>query len=384
MKRIGMFITILLLMILALPATAAAATTVADPLLDRIVKDGETVNEDIVIFGGRLVVEEEGTVSGDVSVFGGEAILAGKIEGDVAIFGGETTLSGEIDGDLVIFGGNLDAAGSAEVDGDCILVGGNLAGDGASGTSCTSVGELPGLAVPAFVRPPVPSELPSPPDLPRLPRISPDGSFFGEVGRIAGRSLLMGILALLAASLAPAQLGQVQQTLTRKPAASGAVGLLTAIAVPSLAAILLLISVVLTIVCIGLLGFPIVLVLVIGLAIGALLGWIAAGAWLGERLARWLKLTNRGLPVTAALGTTVLTLGAGVLSSLPFLLGGWLWAIAAVAIACGGLGAVALTRFGTRSYPLAAAGGDNSKVDIVLETLPVEEESAEGMKGSSD
>jgi hypothetical protein len=387
MKRIAIFITILLLMILALPAGAAAATAAATaaaaPLLDRIVEDGETVDEDIVIFGGRLVVEKGGTVSGEVSVFGGEAVLAGQVEGDVSIFGGETTLSGEIDGDLVVFGGNMDVTSSAEVDGDCILVGGNLAGDGASGINCTTVGEMPGLAVPAFVRPPVRSDIPAPPELPRLPRISPGGSSFGEVGRVAGRSLLMGILALLAASLAPAQLGQVQQTLTRKPAASGAVGLLTAIAVPSLAAILLLISAVLTIVCIGLLGYPIVLVLVIGLLVGALMGWIAAGTWLGGRLAGWLKLTNRGLPVTAALGTTVLTLAVGLLSSLPFLLGGWLWAIAAVAIACGGLGAVALTRFGTRSYPLAAAGGD-SKVDVVLETLPVEEESGEEIKGQSE
>ena len=382
MKRVGIFITILLLMILALPVGAAAADVTVAPLSDRIVREGESVDEDIVVFDGRLVVEEGGVVEGDVSVFGGEVILDGVIKGDVAIFGGVMTLSGEIDGDLVVFGGNLDASSAAEVDGDCILVGGNLSGDGASGANCTAVGELPGLAVPAFVRPPVPRELPEPPEVPRLPRISPGGSFFGDVGRIAGRSLVMGVLALLAAALAPAQLGQVRQTLIRKPAASGAVGLLTAIAVPSLAAILLLISIVLTIVCIGLLGFPIVLVMVIGLAAAALLGWIAAGTWLGERLAGWLKLANRSLPVIAALGTTMLTLAAGVLSSLPFLLGGWLWAIVAVAVACGGLGAVALTRFGTRSYPLAAAGVD-SKVDIVLETLPDDAESVEGAKGPS-
>jgi hypothetical protein len=378
MRRLAIFITILLLMTLALPAAAHAA-----PLTDRIVEEGETANEDIVVFDGRLVVEKGGVVNGNVSVFGGDAVLAGRVEGDVAICGGHTALSGEIDGDLVVFGGHLEAAATAEVDGDCILVGGNLTGDGASGVSCTAVGELPGLAIPAFVRPPAPPELPSPPDVPRLPRISPRGGFFGDVGRIAGRSLVMGLLALLAASLAPAQLDQVQHTLTRKPAASGAVGLLTAIAVPSLATILLLISAVLTLVCIGLLGFPIVLALVIGLVIGAMLGWIAAGTWLGDRLAGWLKLKNRRLPVTAALGTIVLTLAASVLASLPVWLGGWLWAVAAIAIACGGLGAVALTRFGTRSYPLAAAGGDG-KLNVVLETLPDEEDSAEGTKGPSE
>jgi hypothetical protein len=77
------------------------------------------------------------------------------------------------------------------------------------------------------------------------------------------------------------------------------------------------------------------------------MGWIAVGNVVGQRLADALSLKNRSLPITAALGTTVLTLVTSLLSALPFWLGGWVWAIAAFAIGCAGLGAVALTKFGS-------------------------------------
>jgi hypothetical protein len=67
-----------------------------------------------------------------------------------------------------------------------------------------------------------------------------------------------------------------------------------------------------------------------------------------------------------------LTLALGLLGELPFYLGGWFWGLAGVLIACAGLGAVALTRFGTRPYPPTAAVA-NEKVDSVLETLVVED-----------
>jgi hypothetical protein len=105
-----------------------------------------------------------------------------------------------------------------------------------------------------------------------------------------------------------------------------------------------------------------------------LLGWIAAGAWLGERLAGWLKLQNRSLTVTTALGTAVLTLVAALLSSFPFLLGGWLWSMLAFVIACAGLGAVALTRFGTRPYPVDGEEVESEKVAAMVEMLPDDED----------
>ena len=376
MKRIAVVITLIILMLVVLPVGAAHASA----NFDRVIGEGETVHEDLVIFGGSLEVKEGATVDGDVSVFGGTANLAGDVSGDVVIFGGQVDLSGEIGGDLVIFGGSLKADSSADVDGECILIGGSLTGDGASGINCAEVGEeLPQIAIPPILRPPSSPSRPEQPERPEVPvppiQVSNDRGFFGTISAITGRSLLLGLLALAIAYLAPAQLGRVGETLGQKPAVSGAVGLLSVIAVPTLIVILLILSALLTIVCIGLLGFPIALAMAIALAAGSVMGWVAAGVLLGRKLASWLKMSNRSLPVTAALGTASLTLAAGLLSALPFLLGGWFFWIAGILICCAGLGAVALTRFGTRPYPMVAVADDNSvKVDMVLETLPTEDE----------
>jgi hypothetical protein len=103
-----------LILIAAVPVGAAQA----GGLTDRIIKDGEQVDEDITIYGGNLVIEKGASVNGNIVVFGGHAEIAGDIDGDVAIFGGNVELTGAIDGELVIFGGNLEERSLAEVDGD--------------------------------------------------------------------------------------------------------------------------------------------------------------------------------------------------------------------------------------------------------------------------
>ncbi len=373
MKKLAV-IFVLLVMLLVIPV----GVTHAGPASDRIITDGETVHEDIVIWGESLVVEVGGTVDGSVTVFGGTAVLDGHVDGDVVVFGGTASLAGSVDGDLVLLGGTLSAVSSADVDGECILVGGTIAGDGAESINCSAVGEFPGFAIPSIVGSITSPEAPEPPRIPEAPRVAGGRGFFGTIGSAAGQSLIFGILALVAAAVMPGHLGEVSNTLGRKPAASGAVGFLTLIASVSLIVLLSILSAILMLVCIGFLGIPVVIALSVGLGAALLLGWIAAGAWFGQRLAGWLKLQNRTLTVTTALGTAVLTLAAALLSALPFLLGGWLWSLLAFLIACAGLGAVALTRFGTRPYP---AGGQvvseefvNDKMAAAMEMMPEDEE----------
>ena len=369
MKKLTV-IFVLLVLLLVVPA----GVTHAAPTFDRIISAGEIVHEDLVIWGGSLIVEEDATVDGDVSVFGGTAVLDGHVEGDVVIFGGTASLSGTVDGDLVLFGGTLTSGMSADVDGDCLLIGGTLGDDSADSINCSAVGEIPTFAIPSIAQAvPAPDE-PERPSAPSAPRVSGDRSFFGTVSAAAGQSLLFGILALAAAVILPNHLQQVSRTLKDKPAASGAVGFLTLIASVSAIVLLSILSAILMLVCIGFLGIPVVIALSVALGAALLLGWIAAGAWLGERLAGWLKLQNRSLTVTAALGTAVLTLAAALLSAFPFLLGGWLWSLLASLIACAGLGAVALTRFGTRPYPVDGQEFENDKVAAMVEMLPDDEE----------
>jgi hypothetical protein len=90
-------------------------------------------------------------------------------------------------------------------------------------------------------------------------------------------------------------------------------------------------------------------------------------------MAGWLHRPNWSLPMTTAVGTATLTFILGLLGATPFVIGEDLLAII---ITCIGLGAVALTKFGTRPYPLLDDGirilmpGDSEKVTAVLNTLP--------------
>jgi hypothetical protein len=152
--------------------------------------------------------------------------------------------------------------------------------------------------------------------------------------------------------------------------ASGAVGVLTAVAVPSLVVLLIPVSLILLLVCIGLLGFPIIFALLLGLVAGAVFGWIAIGDLFGRWLAEPLKLKNRSLAVTASLGTVVLTFVISLLGVFPFVVGEGILAFLVMSI---GLGAAALTQFGTRRYPAVIVHQDEAKVTAVLETLPAED-----------
>jgi hypothetical protein len=360
-------------------AAVPVGAAYADSLTDRIIKAGEEVNEDVEVYGGNLTIEEGAVVNGDVVVFGGHAEIKGEIDGDVAIFGGNVDLSGTVNGDLVIFGGSLKVDASAEVDGECALLGGSITDEGEDSIGCAAVAEGFPFELSDSIAPPIPPVAPDPPHIPDFtfnpPRMSPVASFFAGVGEITGRSLMLGLLALFVAALLPSQLNQVSETITRKPVASGTVGVLTAMAGPFAIAILALISGILILACgLGLLGFPIVLVVSLALGGGFVMGWVAIGTLVGQRLADAMKLNNRSLPVVAVLGTVVLTLLVSVLSELPFLLGGWLWTATAFVIGCAGLGAVALTKFGTRAYPVGMT--NEEKIAAVLETLPVEDAEA--------
>jgi hypothetical protein len=368
MKRVTLLLIVMLL--LAIPISTAFAA----PLLDTTVGENETVNNDVIVFDGDLMLEKGSVVNGDVIIFNGDVETAGTINGD-----------------LVIFNGDLNAAETASVSGDCVLLNGSVEDDSNKGISCTNIegrtisGWIEGIPpvavnpkavpdvatvpdVPAVSEPPTVPDVSERADTPRNSRSSNAGvDFLGVISS----TILLGLLAFATGSVFPNHLQQVKVTAQKKPFASGVVGVLTSIAVPALAALLAVVSAVLTLICIGLLGFPIVLLMLLGLVAGALFGWIAIGTWVGDKL---FSNGKRSPAMKAALGTMILTVVLGLLGMmLPFVEG-----IIAFVAGAVGLGAVALTQFGRKQYP--PQGGaielteDANKVANVLETLPVEEE----------
>jgi hypothetical protein len=97
------------------------------------------------------------------------------------------------------------------------------------------------------------------------------------------------------------------------------------------------------------------------------MGWFTVGNIVGEFLAERLNLKHRSQPMTTALGTAAITFTLGFLGAIPFVIGESLIWMVIVAL---GLGATALTKFGTRAYPIVAAPVLNqNKVTAVLDTL---------------
>lgn len=342
-------LTILFILLAILVPTGVV---LADPLADRVVGSDDSIPGDVTIFDDDLEVEE-----------------GGEIEGDVVVWNGHAVISGTIRGDLVVMNGDLDLADTAVIRGDCVVMNGELTGTSDSHVNCVNIS---GVAenLPPFVS----NLLNEIPDTvgteTTTPPIDSGNYFWLNLAQAIGQTLLFGIFAFVAASIFPQQMQRVQDTVNAKPAVSGTVGFLTGLAVPFLIVLLVPISIILTFVCIGILGFPIMIALALGLFGGAMFGWFVVGRMAGEYLTTKFGM-QLSQPATAAIGTMVLTFIFGLLGAIPFIYGEGIVAFFAM---CVGLGGVALTKFGTREYPMATiVEPDDDKITAVLDTLPDDE-----------
>jgi len=371
-RRVLIPIVLALLLMVALVPSAWAG-----PLSDTVIGENEIVNNDVVVLEGDLEIQSGAQVNGDVVVFNGDARVDGSVNGSVTLF----------NGDLV-------AGPDASVRGECVLLNGDLDGEGLL-SNCTAVEnlELPPFAMPKIPAIPAIPEIPAVPEAPAMPEVPavpipvqpsiPNRAY--DSGMSAGARLLsafastilFSIVAALVAAVMPNQLRQIVHTAREKPVVSAGAGLLTAIAVPSLIILLIPLSILLTLICIGLLGFPIIILLAIGLFAGMLVGWVTVGTWLGVRL--FGRGKDDRIVRSAVLGTALMTFVIGLLGAIPFVFGETLLAFAIANI---GLGAVALTQFGMKPYPrrprvnASSNGPDGDKVETVLLTLPPEEKAA--------
>jgi hypothetical protein len=115
------FLTILFALVaLVVPASASAAEIRQGNSF--VVRPGETIDDDLYVFGGTVSVE--GTVNGDVLFFGGTSTVSGVITGDLLVLGGTTTITGEVRGSVRAAGGTVNITG--RVDQDVALGAGTL------------------------------------------------------------------------------------------------------------------------------------------------------------------------------------------------------------------------------------------------------------------
>lgn len=278
------------------------------------IESGAQVRKDIVSSGSDVVIEDKAVVQGDVVVFGGNLIVAGEVKQDVAVFGGNITLESTaiVGGDLAPIGGNLDRKEGAVVRGN---------------TAPSTRGITPPRA-------PTPPRVPSASDWAERFN-NPVSMFFGLVRGVLG---VLAFIALGALTVAfwPVQTKQVADVAQSSALPSLGVGCLTWVAAFTLMLLLV----------ITLCGIPFAAFIGLAFIVAMLVGWVALGRLTGEKILTALKLRQAdNVVIAAVVGVFLLAL----LSAAPIV--GW---FAGMVLATLGLGAVVLTRFGTRKYPSVA------------------------------
>jgi len=329
MKKLVLVPFVVLVAALALPGAAYAGEADQGQVIfggTFTLESGEVLNGDLVIFGGSVELEEGSIVDGDVLLFGGNAVIHGEIDGDLALLGGNADLGSTavITGGVATMGGNVNQAEGAIVEGDFV--------------------SAEGFYLPFSF------QLPNLPDFGDTVRVRPFGRssfgpFFSPVIGILWfvlRSLLVAALAILVVLFWPKPAERAGSAAVSQPIVSGGLGCLTFIVVPILAVFL----------AITIIGLPLSFLTVVALVVAVVFGWIAIGVEIGLRMAEAFDWELH--PAAAAgIGTLAVSFVVGGIGLIPCI--GWL---APLLVGSAGLGAVILTRFGSREYEIASGAAE--------------------------
>lgn len=340
-------VVLALLLLLLFPLQAAQAQGLQVPAQDGgvvvgssyVLRDGETASGGLVVIGGSALLESGSVFYGDLVVIGGSATVqqGAEFNGAVVTVGGSLTVDTEIKGDVVVIGGPTLLKSNARVRGDLVTIGGPVQKDEGARVD----GEL--------IDNPTPPTRPDQPGV-NIPSTSPhiniNANPIWEAFWLFVSSVGYGLLALLIVLFLPQHTRRVSDAFVKQPLTTGGIGILTYIAF-----VVVMVALALFSILVVTLILTVPLMVIVGLLLGAgmAFGWIAIGTEVGSRL---VGLFNRELPLpaSAALGTFLVTLSAGLFDFIPCV--GW---IVPFVLAVMGTGAVALTRFGTQAASLAAS-----------------------------
>jgi len=256
-------------------------------------------------FGAAIIVDTNQVICGDLTSFGGIVAINGVVQGDVVTFGGKVIIAGTVDGNVDSYGGTVTLQSGSHVNGDLNL----YAGGWTRGSGAEVNGNI----------------------IDHTRHIGP--LFFGgdEFRFPFGPILMWGALGLLLIWLLPEHVMFVRTTVTSKPRRSLTIGLLSALL--ALPVVVVLIALIITI--------PVAIIVALGLIVAWAFGTVAVGWLVGDHVVRKIAPHYNTRPIQVVVGLTVLVLAG----SLPYV-GCW------ISIGAGllGLGAVLLSRFGTRLY----------------------------------
>ncbi len=325
--------------LLALLVAATAALSIVPafaqgPVNDQFCAGGTTVVEpgttvrNLALFGCSGVVRAGGTVDRDAVVFGGSLTIeqGARVNRTVAIVGGSVLIDGEVGSDVAIAGGSVNLSDTAVVGGNIRIAGGSLQrSPGATVRGSISQENNPRGVIPTF-----------------SPFVGTAPVQFFQGGLDFLRSILVAlataVLGVLVVVLFPVPTQRVAATAQGATAPSFGVGCLTLVITP-----IFLIALAITII-----GIPLVLLLALAAAAAWYFGWITIGYIAGLRVLEALKVRE----ITPVLAVIVGVLVIAFIGVVP-VIGG----LVNILVGTLGVGAVLLTRFGTRAYPSWPASG---------------------------
>ncbi len=354
MKGLRILWILALILLVALPTGSALASSGGSPL-DRIITgddfvldDGEREDGNVVVWGGSVEIREGAILDGDLVVMGGDVEIGGRVTGNVTVLGGDVDIleGAYIEGDCVLVGGDVSIDEGARIDGDLVTNPERSwpferrEGDWERLPEIPPIPEIPDIPEPSI--PPLPSVRPMVTHVHRT-------SFAEKVGGAFLSAIAAGIIALLITLFVPRHADQVRQVIVREPVTSGLVGFLTFLAAVFVTPILAIISALLILVCVGLLGFPLIVLMWLMVVAAAFLGSAAIGGLVGGWLRGRLRLQGMTPALEAGLGAFVLALAMGLVQSMPCVIG-FAGGLVSFIVFCLALGAVVLTRFGRQDY----------------------------------
>jgi hypothetical protein len=255
-------------------------------------------------FGRAVEVKSDEVICSDLTSFGGPVTIYGQVDGNVVTFGGNVAVSGKVNGNVTLYGGNLNLQHDAYVKGDIHVCGGQLAEDTNSELhgnvfTCPSIGKL---------------------------FLSDSGASFHFWFTLAWI-----ILGMLVSTLLPEHVMFVRSTVQNKAKRSLALGFLTMLLAPAILVVLITLII----------SIPLAILVAIVLLAAWALGTVAIATLIGDKLLRSIAPQHNTRLTQVIVGIALLTL----VGSLPVI--GFICSIGTGLL---GLGAVFLSRFGTRLY----------------------------------
>jgi hypothetical protein len=286
---------------------------------------------------GKTSVLVDGQVTGDLTVMGGNITLGkeANISGDVVLIGNHVTISGRVAGSLEVIAQTLAIDESAQLSADTKLCATNMNIDNSNQTLGTRQCSRDEMAGWQSLR-----------DGSLVTKALSGGNFsfasFAFTGLFAlGLAALSGLIV----TVFPRRFGQMTQAVRALPARASRIGCLTQGLTAALVAGLGVVIAILP--PLGLVLLPILALMMLPLGILFAIGWMTMALLTGDWLLRRFMRRTSPPMLTVIAGSLGLFVIWTLLGILPF--GPVLSFIMVLLIGAAGLGAVIMTRLGTRS-----------------------------------